>query len=404
MPITRKPRRRGRHLAFHARSIGRIAPERNPVDWFDEDTPGLALRVTPAGARTWYVFYKKGRTTRRVKLGTWPALGVSKARAEARTIRVRVDTEGADPAHERKEARDVFTVNDLAKLYLEHARAHKRTWKDDRWRLERYLLPAWRSRPVAEITRTDVHALLDKIAGDGKPIQANRVQALVSKIWNVAIDRGHTDTNPCYRMAKPAPEQIRVTVLDDAALRALWLALDAQPGAAAEAIRLRVLTAQRGGEVHRMEWRELDMSVAAPVWTIPATKAKNGRAHRVPLSPSAADVLRGRAARPTDEPRVFPGLYHQRKDLRALATIHNGAYQWHDLRRTVATRLAAMGYAEDTIGRILNHAKRGVTATVYNQHQYDAEKRQALEAWDRELRRIVTEAPKGAADVVPMRR
>ena len=223
--------RRGRRRPFMARSIGRIVPEAQPVDWFDATTPGLALRVSPGGARTWYAFYRKGRTTRRVKLGSWPALALARARILARQTRVRVETDGADPAHERREARDVFTVGDLAKLYIEqHAKAHKTTWKDDQWRLDRYVLPAWKSRPVGEITRADVHALLDQITGDGKPIQANRVQALVSKLWNVAIDCGHVSVNPCYRMAKPAPERTRATVLDDDALRALWRALAAHPG------------------------------------------------------------------------------------------------------------------------------------------------------------------------------
>jgi integrase len=369
------------------------------VDWFDADTPGLALRVTPAGARTWYAFYRVGRTTRRVKLGTFPALELAAARKKARKTRVQID-EGADPAHERKQSRDAFTVGDLATVYLEqHARAHKRTWKDDHWRLERYILPAWKSRPVAAITRADVHAVLDRIVADGHPIQANRVLALISKLWNVAIDRGHATVNPCYRMGKPAPERSRAIVLDDDQLRALWQALDAQQGDAADAIRLRLLTGQRGGEVHQMEWPEVDLR--AGVWTIPDSKAKNHRAHRVPLSASALAILQARCDdRTATQPRVFPGLYHQREDLRELGAIHNGTYRWHDLRRTVATRLAGLGYSEEVIGRVLNHAKRGVTATIYNQFEYDGQKRHALDAWAHALSTIVqNEAP--VSTVVP---
>jgi integrase len=359
------------------------------VDWFDRTTPGLALRVTPHGARTWYLFYRRGKTARRVKLGTWPALELGGARKLARNTRVRVETAGADPAHERRDAREAFTVGDLAKLYLEqYAMAHKRTWRDDYWRLERYILPAWNSRVVGDITRGDVHTLLDQIAADGKPIQANRVQALVSKLWNFAIDREHATVNPCYRMGKAAPEHVRVTVLDDDAIRALWRALDAAPNAASDALRVRLLTGQRGGEVHGMEWAEVDLK--AGVWTIPAERAKNGQAHRVPLSKAVLDVLKARErARPKNQVRVFPGLYHQRDDLRDLAAVHGDAYRWHDLRRTVATRLAEMGILEKTIGRVLNHAERGVTATVYNQYQYDAEKRAALDAWAVALDAIV---------------
>jgi len=387
--VTKPSPRRGRRRRFTARSVAALAPEVAPVDWFDEATPGLALRVSPGGAKSWYAFYRKGRTSRRVKLGTWPAVELADARKLARRTRVRVETEGADPAHERRESRDVFTVADLARLYLElHAKVHKRTWRDDYWRIERYIMPAWKSRPVKEITRSDVHALLDRITSDGKPIQANRVQSLVSKLWNFAIDRGHCDVNPCHRMAKSAAEPARATVLDDAALRALWLALATHPSDAAAAIRLRLLTGQRGGEVHRMCWSDVDLK--AHVWTIPAAMAKNGRAHRVPLTQPAEDILEARlAARPRNQARVFDGLYHQRDDLRELAAIHHGVYRWHDLRRTVATRLAALGCSEETIGRVLNHARRGTTATVYNQYAYDTEKRQALEKWARELSDIV---------------
>lgn len=380
--LARQPRR----LKFTARSIGHLAGGSSAVDWFDEETPGLALRVTPGGARTWYLFYKKGRTTRRVKLGGWPGLELAKARRLARRERVRIETEGADPAHERRESRDVFTVCALAELFVElHSRAHKRTWRDDQWRLDAYVIPAWRTRPVGEIGRQDVHELLDKIAAAGKPIQANRVQSLISKMWNFAIDRELAEHNPCHRMAKRGGEHARERVLTDDELRALCAALDARAGEpAADALKLRLLTGQRGGEVHKMMWADVDVDAA--VWTIPGELAKNGRAHRVPLSEPALTLLKARDR--SDDGRVFPGLYHQRQDLLELLALRRGSYTWHDLRRTVSTRLAELGFAEETIGRVLNHAKRGVTATVYNQHAYDTEKRKALDAWAEELGRF----------------
>ena len=88
---------------------------------------------------------------------------------------------------------------------------------------------------------------------------------------------------------------------------------------------------------------------------------------------------------------------------RALAGIHNGRYRWHDLRRTVASRLAGLGFSEAVIGRILNHARSGVTATVYNQYDYLDEKRRALDAWADELERILAGKPKGGR-LVRMRR
>jgi integrase len=382
--------RRNRTIHLVARTLDALKPEAAAVDWFDAETPGLAIHVTPAGAKTWYLFYTHARVSRRVKLGRYPALGLAKARTEARRARLRIETEGADPAHERREARDAFTIADLGALYIEtHAKVKKRTWRDDQWRLDKYVLPAWGTRLVTDITRGDVHALLDRLVADGKPIQANRLQALISKLFNFAIDREHAETNPCHRMAKRGAERARDRVLDDDELRACWRTLDAQPGDAADALKLRLLTGARGGEVHEMRWTDVDLTAAT--WTQPAASTKNGRASRVPLAATALAILTARrAAASTKETRVFPGLYHQREDLRAFAEIHDGAYRWHDLRRTVASRLAALGVPEHVISRILNHAKRGITATVYNQYEYDAEKRAALESWDRELRRLVT--------------
>ena len=404
------PARQSRTLTkLTARALRAIAPEAHAVDWFDAKTPGLALNVTPAGTRTWYFFYRARGAGKRVKIGRLsPVLDLGAARLEAHKLRARIETAGADPAGERQAERQaartltVFTVDHLAALFVTlHGKVLKRTWKDDHWRLARYVLPAWGARPVRAITRADVHALLDQIAADGKPIQANRVQALISKVFNFAIDRGHADQNPCYRMPKRAPESAREVVADDAALRALWTALDATVGDASAAIRLRLLTGQRGGEIHEMHWKDVDL--AGAIWTIPAESAKNGRAHRVPLTAIPRTLLAQlHATRVAGEPRVFPGLYHQRLDLRALAAIHQGAYTWHDLRRTVATRLGGLGFSDDTIGRVLNHARRGVTGKIYNHHAYDAEKRTALEAWERELVRIVTSTPRPRAEVVPI--
>jgi len=390
------PHKRNRTLALTARSIGTIPPERSAVDWFDQATPGLSLQVTPGGARTWYLFYRAANTARRVKLGTWPALGLKDARDLARSTRVRIETTGADPAHERAAARTVFTFADLAALYMSHhAKPRKIAWQSDQYKIDRFLGPAWGSRAVTSITRTEIHALLDKIAIK-TPVHANRTQSLISKLFNFAIDREHATVNPCHRMPKRGKETARVTVLDDDALRALWIALDALPGAGSDAVRLRLLTGQRGGEVFAMRWADLEQSATGVVWNMPTTK--NGRPHRVPLSKAAAAVVTARwHAGPEDPDRVFRFLNNKARGIRNMAAIPQGAYRWHDLRRTFASRLAGLGVAEEVISRLLNHAKRGITASVYNQYAYDGEKLAALERWAAELSRIVTGQPAGGA-------
>jgi integrase len=134
----------------------------------------------------------------------------------------------------------------------------------------------------------------------------------------------------------------------------------------------------------------LEIDRAARVWEMPGRRTKNGRPHAVPLPPTAHAILeRRRGEVPEDEPRVFPGLTLSADDHRALSALHGGTYEWKDLRRTIATRLAGLGYDDTTIGRVLNHARYTVTAKHYNKHLYLEEKRVALDAWDRVLAAIV---------------
>jgi integrase len=221
-------------------------------------------------------------------------------------------------------------------------------------------------------------------------------------VFTVALDRGLVDAHPAARMIKRFAETASTRVLSDDELRALWIGLAAQPGAASDAVRLRLLLGQRGAETAGMLWSEVDLDAA--LWTMAGTRTKNKRAHVVPLPPTAAAILtRRRESVAKDEARVFPALTLTSDDHKALSVIHGGAYEWKDLRRTVATRLAGLGYDETTIGRALNHARVTVTAKHYNQHAYVDEIRRALEAWDVELQRVIANKPKKKAPVLRMR-
>src|SRR5262249_19945623 len=149
----------------------------------------------------------------------------------------------------------------------------------------------------------------------------------------VALNRGHIDAHPAARLIKRVAEQPRDRVLTDDELRALWTGLDAQPGAASDAVRLRLLLGQRGAETAGMRWDELDLDTAA--WLLPGRRTKNAKPHTVALPTTALELVRHRRTIvPDDEPRVFPGLALTDTDHKALFAIHDGAYEWTDLRRT----------------------------------------------------------------------
>ncbi len=267
----------------------------------------------------------------------------------------------------------------------------------------RHLLPTWGPIPLRAITRAHVHELLDTLVARGLTTGVNRVQAVISRLFTVAVDRSLIDAHPAARMIKRFRERPSDRVLSDDELRALWAGLEARPGPASDAMKIRLLLGQRGGEVMGMRWEEVDLK--AGVWHLPGARTKNGRPHSVPLPSTALALLeRRRDEVPADAGAVFPGLTQWSDDHRALSAIHGGAYTWKDLRRTVSTRLAARGFSEEVIGRALNHARYTVTARHYIKHGYEAEVRHALETWDADLADIVAGREPGRGAVVSFRR
>ena len=186
-------------------------------------------------------------------------------------------------------------------------------------------------------------------------------------------------------------------MLDEHESKTLWNKLESDDVALTDrirsAIKLLLVTAQRRVEVTSARWSDIDLS--SGWWTIPAEITKNGLPHRVPLSPLAIRIFKSVGSGDSDF--VFPyddGKRPIRPDAVTKALRKNESvlkidyFTPHDLRRTTASHMASSRVPRLTIGKILNHAEPGVTAT-YDRHSYDPEKRQALIAWARTLNRIV---------------
>jgi integrase len=203
-------------------------------------------------------------------------------------------------------------------------------------------------------------------------------------------------------------------VLTPEEIRRFWLATDVESPQISAAFRLRLLTAQRGGEVLNMRWRDVDFQTRW--WTIPAEFAKNGLSHRVPLNAPALAILQdlrvwlkrrlveinaGRARKqlapkPFSE-WVFPSRWYDdeplewtRKATGRLRELAEIDFRPHDLRRTAASLMTSAGTPRVVVQKILNHVETGVTA-VYDRYSYDNEKRLALDAWGRQVEAIVAE-------------
>ncbi len=375
------------------RRIRSLKPEERQYEVTDGAVSGLALRVFPAGSKSWFLRYGPREARQRIALGPYPALSLDAARNKARELVAGVKISGRDPMAERKAERtarrkaDTATFEALAACYIEeHAKRHKRLrgWQEDERKLRVEVLPVWGSRPAAEIRRADVRELLERIAGERGGVCANRTRALVSRVFTFGIEKERAESNPVYGFKRLYVEKPRERVLAEEEIGALWPLFDRLQPTVAAAWRLVLLTAQRPGEVLSMRWRDLERDSRGWWWNLPAELTKTNRAHRVPLSPQALAVVE--ALRPLTgstewvlasraDGKRLTWLSHSSARLREWSGLDH--FTPHDLRRTAATWLGRSGVRPDTIDQLLNHAAGRISRT-YNRAGYDAEKRQAV--------------------------
>jgi integrase len=422
---------------------------------WDGDVKGFGVRLHGSGVKSFVFQYRagKGRAApkRRYTIGTYGTLTLDKARNIARQLAGKA-AGGSDPlADKRREAlaqREARqraknaqrnTVAGLAVRFLDqHVKPHNRSAAEYERILNRYVLPAWGKRPVNEIRRADVVALLDGVVagtgpGTAKPrrrkgqtaaprsrdrrTMAHHVLAVIRKMFRWHQARDENFVTPVVAGMSPLVrpgERARDRILSDDELRAVWTALDATAYPFGPLVRFLLLTAQRREEAAQARWDEIDLE--AGTWTIPAARYKTKRANVVPLSPAARDVL-------ASLPRILPSAAGSDADAPApgyvFTTTGNTPFSgfskakrtldsasktsdWtlHDLRRTARTLMVRASVRSDVAERVLGHVIGGV-AGVYDRHDYVAEKRHALEALAAEIDRVLNPQP---AKVVKLRR
>jgi integrase len=388
-------------------------------EFSDTKSTGLEFRLTSSGAASWSFRYREPITRRltRITLGAYPEIKLAKARRQADDYRAAV-AGGKDPAAEKRKARDeaaTKTFGALADRYMiEHAKRHKRSWRQDDRNLRLHVLPRWRSRAYVSITRGDVIELLEGIVSAGRLTLVNRVQSLISKVFAFAIDAGLMTTSPAFRLRRRGKERKRKRVLSDGEIKLFWSRAIEAPLSyrSGQALRLALLTGVRVSEAAGAARDELEHVEAAAqsVWIIPGERTKSGLPHAIPLGPMARalvlEMLGSNVAREFLFPGRRPGTAIRGQSLSnamlrfgdELADEIEAATTWraepataHDLRRTFATRMAALGVPKEIRDRLLNHAPdRGdIEGSHYNVHDYLPEKRRALAQWDAALSAIL---------------
>jgi integrase len=397
---------------------------------FDIACPGLGVRVTARGTRTFIAQWTDPATRRKVRepLGVWGNLTIEQAREAARA-RLGAVAKGIDPKAERMRRR-VEAERDRAEaaltfdalieewkaLHLAHRRPRYATEAE---RAIRSGLPGLVKRPAARISRADAVNALDQIAKAGKAVTAGRTMAYARACFAWGKRRGKVPENPFAELPISAGATERERVLSDSEMMEIWAAVETLAYPFGPFYKLTILTLQRREEVAGMRWSEIvdDMSR----WVLPGERMKNGKPHLVHLSEAARGVLRSiprvdgcdlvftttayRAAAPDavpngkrkTEPRPISGFSQGKRYLdKAIVKVRGEAaaklgrrpttmtdWRVHDLRRTGVTTMAALGFDSIVVDKLLAHqpAKLRGVAGVYQRHDFVRERAAALDAW-----------------------
>jgi integrase len=359
------------------------------TDYFDTQVSGLALRVSE-GRKSWTFHYTLGKR-RRLTFGGYPSISLASARTRADEARTAVAA-GHDPSLTAAE-----TLRDICELYLAREGDKLRTVKWRRGALERHVYPTLGARPIAEIRRSEIVKLLDRIEEGSGPTMATQTLAIIRKVMNWYATRSDDFLSPVVRgMARTnRSDRARERILTDDELRRIWAA---NYGVFGSFVRFLLLTAARRNEVAQMSWAEIE----GADWTLPAARNKTGVDLIRPLSHHAQAILK---ALPKAEGFVWStnggtapiGGFSQFKQRFDAASGTKG-WTLHDLRRSARSLMSRAGVPTDHAERCLGHVIGGVRG-VYDRHEYHTEKQQAFEALAGIIERIVTGTQAGVVQL-----
>jgi integrase len=383
------------------RNVKSPAPiSRRQITYIDTLERGLALVlvVSYGGTKTFRVLtYRNGKARTR-KLGTYPALSVKEARAQAREY-------WEDPSKVEAKAA-VGTFKEIAENWIKrYVDLHGLRSKPEIQRiLDKHLYPEWGDRPFLEIRRGEVNKLLDTVIdadshrrsqhrkNQGRS-QADSVLAVIRAIMTWHQSRDENYTSPIVKGMRRHKSKPRDRVLSDDEIRALWTALD-EFNSFGLVVKLCLLTAQRSRKIASMRWQDLKDGV----WFIPQQDREKGTARSLKLAPLAWQIVQSQP-RLKDNPYVFASRpfkhfnsWSQQKSALEgeLKKLLPDMQPWtiHDLRRTARSIMSRAGVRRDIAERVLGHAIAGVEG-VYDRHDYFDEKSEAMICLSSEVEAIL---------------
>lgn len=368
------------------------------------DGAGLCLRVTPPSACSWVLRYMLDGKAREMGLGRYPDISLAEARliaAEARKLKAT----GIDPIANREAVRTKGRLEKAKSVTFRYCAegyiaARKDSWKNakhaDQWAatLETYAMPLMADFPVQSIDVGMVHKVLEPI-WSSKTETASRVRGRIESILDWATVREfRTGDNPARWKGHlenlfPARSKVQKVehhpALPYTQMGAFMALLKAQEGNGALAMQFTILTAGRTREVTEAQWKEFDLD--AGVWTIPDTRMKAGRKHRVPLPKAAVAILRVRQKLGDKSPFVFPGSKRGKPIsnmamLQTLRRMERDDLTVHGFRSTFRDWAAEQtAFAREVAEAALAHTIGDKVEAAYRRGDLFEKRRKLMDAW-----------------------
>jgi len=380
---------------------GLEAPDKR-IEIYDQNKngqpTGLVLRLSTAGGKSFVYRYRYGKDVKRITIGRYPKMKLAAARKKVGEIENMLSN-GLDPLVEKKrnkEAPKPTTIQQLSELFIEkHLPTLKQSTQDDyKRRIQNVIQPEVGGLYLEEINRADIVSFLEDIDA---PIQSNRVRAILSSMLSFAVQRGMIEYNPVQGIKPLGKETQRDRVYNNQEIKTLWGKFEEEAEPFRSVLKMLLICGQRAGETRMAKWEHIKKD---EVWHIPAGNTKANREQNLPLPQLALDVLNdiksetGHTdfifASPREKNEPIAWLQNAAKRVRDNCAVKD--FRLHDLRRTVASNLARLGFDRTVIGKTLNHkglARDSMVTAVYDRYDYLDEKKAALEAWSKELQSIL---------------
>ncbi len=382
-------------VALTDMTLKHLKPEKRET-YFDIALAGFAVRCTPNGVKTFVIVHGKERDRKWETIGRYdpPHLTLSKARKVAgdRLAEIRL---GIRPDTPTLTFDDAFT---LFKQTHTSQKQRERTAKEIERLIGKHFVPKIGRKALADISTQDVAQLIDKLLPT--PSECLHAFTAARLMFRWAARRRLIERSPLDSLPAPTMAVARERVLSDGELAIVYRKAVSARFMGGLIVQLLILTGQRRGEISALRAEYIDKD--ARTITFPGSLTKNGRTHTIPYGDMiAAAFEQGESkgyvfpARGTEGDRPYSGWSKLKTYLKADVA----AWTLHDLRRTFATKLAALEVAPHVIERILNHVSgtiSGVSA-VYNRHSYLPEMRDAMQRYETWLQALLstTEAPHG---------